>query len=70
KRGTETHTATVKALLSDDASKAVRKSSEYQARTTMQYLNDQLNTGWHPSQAREHTITIGNPSEPLAEEKP
>lgn len=66
-RGDETYTATVKALLADDATPATRKNSEYQARTTMQYLNDQLNGGWHPSERREHTITIGNPTGPLPE---
>jgi hypothetical protein len=61
KRGNELHSVTVKALLADDASAATRANSEYQARTAMQYLNDQLNAGWDPAQPREHVIYIGNP---------
>ncbi|HZP66645.1 MAG TPA: hypothetical protein VFB32_10070 [Rudaea sp.] len=66
KRGAEIYTATVKALLADDATPATRKNSGYQAATAMQYLSDQLSAGWHPSQAREHTIHIGNPREPTS----
>lgn len=67
KRGEETHTVMVKALLTDDATPATRADSQYQAQTTMQYLNDELNKGWHPSQEREHVIYIGNPRMPLPE---
>ena len=62
KRGDEMHTVMVKALLADDASRGTRADSEYQARTAMQYLNDQLNAGWQPTQPREHVIYIGNPN--------
>jgi hypothetical protein len=61
KRGDELHTVMVKALLAEDATRATRGDSEYQARTAMQYLNDQLDAGWHPAQQREHVIYIGNP---------
>ena len=61
KRGAEVHRVRVRALLADDATKATRRDEHYQAQTAMQYLNDQLASGWHPSQAREHTIHIGNP---------
>ena len=61
KRGDEIFRVLVKALLADDASSATRNNQEYQAQTAMQYLNDQLNGGWHPSEEREHTIYIGNP---------
>ena len=61
KRGDETHTVLVKALLTDDATRATRRNQEYQAQTAMQYLNDQLRAGWHPTEGRDHTIYIGNP---------
>jgi hypothetical protein len=61
KRGEEIYRVLVKALLADDASSSTRGNQEYQAQTAMQYLNDQLNSGWHPSEDREHTIYIGNP---------
>lgn len=61
KRGDELHTVTVKALLADDATPATRANQEYQAQTAMQYLNDQLHSGWDPAQAKEHVIYISNP---------
>ena len=61
KRGDETYTAMVKALLAPDATPATRKDQHYQAQTTMQYLNDVIAQGWHPRDVREHTIHIGNP---------
>ncbi len=61
KRGDEIYSIMVRALLTDDATPATRRDQEYQAQTAMQYLNDQLNNGWHPSQERDHTIYIGNP---------
>lgn len=61
KRGEELHSVTVKALLADDATPATRGNQEYQAQTAMQYLNDQLQGGWHPSQPKEHVIYISNP---------
>jgi hypothetical protein len=62
KRGDETYRAMVKAMLSDDATAATRGDETYQAQTAMEYLNDLIASGWHPSQQREHTITIGNPT--------
>ena len=61
KRGDEVHTVMVRALLADDATPATRANQDYQARTAMQYLNDQLHSGWHPTQPREHVIYISNP---------
>ena len=61
KRGEETYTVMVKGLLTDDATSETRENQQYQAQTAMQYLNDQLNQGWHPKQEMEHTIYIGNP---------
>jgi hypothetical protein len=63
KRGEETCTVLVKALLADDATAETRADQEYQARVAMQYLNDRLNNGWHPDQKAEHTIYITNPSQ-------
>jgi hypothetical protein len=60
-RGAETHKVLVKALLADDATTATRGNKEYQAQTAMQYLGDQLKSGWTPDQKTEHTIYIGNP---------
>ena len=61
KQGDRTYRAQVKALFADEASPATRENQEYQAQVVMQYLNDRLNTGWHPEQEMEHTIYIGNP---------
>ncbi len=61
KHGEETYTVMVKGLLADDAMPETREDQEYQAETVMQYLNDQLSSGWHPNQEKEHTIYIGNP---------
>jgi hypothetical protein len=64
KRGEETYTVHVRALLADDATAATRRDEQYQARTTMQYLDDLLRGGWHPTQDTpdvQHTIHIGNP---------
>ena len=61
KHGKETYQVMVKGLLADDATPETRKDQEYQAETVMQYLNDQLSSGWHPKQEKEHTIYIGNP---------
>jgi len=56
-----THHARVTALLAPDASKATRRNKDYQARTTMEYLTDQIESGWDPAKPREHTIHIGDP---------
>jgi hypothetical protein len=61
KRGEEIHAVMVKAFLADDATQATQLDQEYQAHTVMQYLNDQLQAGWHPVQERDHVIYIGNP---------
>lgn len=61
KRGEELHTIMVRALLADDATPATRANQEYQAQTAMQYLNDQLHSGWDPTQPKEHVIYISNP---------
>ncbi len=61
KHGEETYSVMVKGLLADDAAPHTRENQEYQAETVMQYLNDQLNSGWHPNQEKEHTIYISNP---------
>lgn len=55
------HHARVRALLAADATRATRKDQTYQANTTMQYLADQIESGWDPADAREHEILIGNP---------
>ena len=60
-RGDQHYSATVKGLLADDATKATRKDATYQAQTAMEYLNDRLHNGWHPSDDVEHTIHISNP---------
>jgi hypothetical protein len=70
KRGEETFTVRVKALLTDDATKATRRDQQYQAQTAMQYLNDELRSGWDPAQEREHTIYIGNPHPSVTGEAP
>jgi hypothetical protein len=67
KRGNELHSVTVRALLADDATAATRADQRYQAQTAMQYLNDQLHSGWHPSQPKQHVIHISNPPGVVAE---
>ena len=69
KHGAATYTVLVRAYLSDDASARTRKDQTYQGQTVMQYLNDLITKGWHPDQAREHVITIGNPLGAPPEEK-
>jgi hypothetical protein len=61
KRGNETYHTTVKGLLTDDATSETQRDKEYQGKTVMEYLNDQLQQGWNPRQQKEHTIYIGNP---------
>jgi hypothetical protein len=61
KHGEETYSVMVKGLLADDATPETRENQEYQAETVMQYLDDQLKSGWHPQQEKEHTIYISNP---------
>ena len=61
KQGDETYKVFVKALFADDATPQTKQDQEYQAQVAMQYLNDQLDKGWHPSQDVEHTIFISNP---------
>ena len=61
KHGDEHYQAMVKALLADDATAATRKDEKYQAQTAMQYLDERIRQGWHPSQVQEHTIYISNP---------
>jgi hypothetical protein len=64
KHGEATYTVHVRALLADDATAATRRDEAYQARTTMEYLDDRLRDGWHPTQDEpevHHVIHIGNP---------
>ena len=61
KQGEKTYRALVKALFADDATTETRRNHAYQAQVAMQYLNDQLRSGWHPDQDKEHTIYISNP---------
>jgi hypothetical protein len=61
RRGEERYTVRVRSLLARDASAATRRDEEYQARTTMEYLDDRLRGGWHPSEEVAHEIRIGDP---------
>ena len=60
-RDGRTHHARVRALLQPGASKATRADQAYQAQTTVQYLADQMESGWDPAHEREHLIHIGDP---------
>lgn len=60
-RDGSTYHARVRALLQPGASEATRKDQSYQAQTTIQYLADQMQSGWDPAEAREHVIHIGDP---------
>jgi len=70
KRGDETHAVLVRTLMADDLAPALRKDEEYLARTAMSYLSDILNEGWHPSEPREHVITVTNPPGGVPKKKP
>lgn len=70
KRGDEVHTVRVRALLTDDASRATRRDTKYQAETAMQYLDDRLRGGWHPAAGGEHLIHVGNPLGAAADRRP
>ena len=70
KHGEALYTVMVKTLFQDDATAATRADSDYQAQTAMQYLNDQLQQGWHPDVEREHTIYLGNPVPVAAPKRP
>ncbi len=59
--GGRAHHARVKALLAADASRATRRDQKYQARTTLQYLDELIESGWDPAHEREHRIEIGDP---------
>ena len=57
-RGDERDVAVVRGSLADDATKATRNDATYQSQTAKEYLNDRLNSGWHPKDEVEHTIHI------------
>lgn len=69
-RGDEHYVAMVKGLPADVATKSKRKDAACQTQTAMEYLNDQLRSGWHPSDAVEHTIHISNPLDTSAAMQP
>jgi hypothetical protein len=64
-QGSKTYRTLVKALFADDASAATRENRDYQVKTVLRYLHDQLRAGWRPVQMQEHTIYIHNPPLPL-----
>jgi hypothetical protein len=51
----------VTAFFTDDATARTRADQDYRAHVVMQYLDGRLRQGWHPVQAMEHAIPIGNP---------
>lgn len=61
KHGETYYKIMVKAMLTDDATPETREDQEYQARTVMQYLSEQIEAGWRSEDQREHVIYIGNP---------
>ncbi|MCX5685593.1 MAG: hypothetical protein NT049_18195 [Planctomycetota bacterium] len=60
KHGETYYKVMVRAMLTDDATTETREDQEYQGRTVMQYLHDQIEAGWRPEDEHEHTIYIGN----------
>jgi hypothetical protein len=60
KRGDEVHTVMVRTY-SDKVAPELAKDKTFMANTAMRYLNDLLNSGWHPSEPRELVITVTNP---------
>lgn len=69
-RDGETHTAFVRTYAAADLAPELKRDNAYMAQTAMGYLNDLLNAGWHPSQPREHAITVGNPPGGPSRKKP
>ncbi|HUO89750.1 MAG TPA: hypothetical protein VMU08_11280 [Rhizomicrobium sp.] len=60
KRGAEQYTVLVRTY-SDRVAPDLAKDAQFMANTAMRYLNDLLNQGWDPKQARELAITVTNP---------
>ena len=63
KRGESAYNVTVRAYLSEDATKRTRADTKYQEETVLGYLSDLLAQGWRPDQGRgDLVIVIQNPS--------
>ena len=62
-QGANDYNVTVRAYLSDDATRRVRKDSCYQAQTVIGFIYDLLAQGWTPDQRRDLVIVIQNPNE-------
>src|SRR5262245_12023875 len=61
KRGESIYNVTVRAYLSEDATKRTRADTEYQGKTVLGYLSDLLAEGWKPNQKGDLVIVIQNP---------
>ena len=61
KRGDAEYKVMVRALLSEDATRATRSDQRYQAQTVLGYISDLLDKGWTPNQPGDLQITILNP---------
>ena len=61
KRGESTYNVTVRAYLSEDATKRTRADTKYQGQTVLGYLSDLLAEGWRPDQGGALVIVIQNP---------
>ena len=72
KRGEQIHRVRVRSYFADDLTPQARGDNTYLGQTVMQYLNDLLESGWTPTEEREHVIIIGNPppGTPLRSRRP
>ena len=59
-RGDSTYQVMVRSYLSEDANRATRKDSDYQARVVLEYLDGLLSQGWTPDQSSDLTVVIPN----------
>jgi hypothetical protein len=60
KRGEDTYKVPVRVLFAENASPETQADQEYQARSAIQYLRDQLDLGWHPDQKTDHVIVLSD----------
>ena len=69
-RGDSSYQVMVRSYLSDEANRATRNDSDYQARMVQEYVGGLLSEGWTPEQSDDLTMVIPNRPAGTAEEKP
>ena len=61
KDGDDDYKLMVRMLFDVDVSEETKSDQDYQCRTTVQYLFDQIDHGWHPREECEHVIVLRDP---------